>query len=223
MQSRIGHKIKELRKGMRLTQKELGERIGVPQATVSKWEAGAQMPDQENLLRVSKFFGIDAEEMIGITTQRPTGSTGRLIALAGKVAAGNWVESFDIPEGDEQYLSVPIDPALDAVPLTAFDVEGTSCDKIFPDGSKVFVAPLAAVPGAPKSGDMVLAIREDHGAFERTLKEYVVDSDGRKWLWPRSSDPAHQAPIEFKKGGRSPETVRIAGVVMSYMITMKRR
>ncbi|MBR1770467.1 MAG: helix-turn-helix transcriptional regulator [Lachnospiraceae bacterium] len=44
-QKRIGQYIQQLRKANKMTQKELADRIGVSDKTVSKWENGNSMPD----------------------------------------------------------------------------------------------------------------------------------------------------------------------------------
>ena len=44
-QVQIGKFISELRKEKGLTQEQLGERLGVTQKTVSRWENGRNMPD----------------------------------------------------------------------------------------------------------------------------------------------------------------------------------
>lgn len=44
-EERIGKFIAEVRKQVGLTQKELAEKIGVSDKTISKWECGKSIPD----------------------------------------------------------------------------------------------------------------------------------------------------------------------------------
>lgn len=71
----------------------------------------------------------------------------------------------------------------------------------------------------PKSGDRVVVQRvSTDGLYEVTLKEYVVDENGKTWLWPRSTDPDHQAPIRYVSKGRGTEGVHILGVVVASFV-----
>lgn len=54
----ISSKIKSLRKSKRLSQAEFGERVGVTNRAVSKWESGTAMPSTETLLAISQEFGV---------------------------------------------------------------------------------------------------------------------------------------------------------------------
>lgn len=58
-------RIKEYREEMRLTQKELAEKIGNVQRNVSNWENGASEPDCETILKLSALFDISIDELFG--------------------------------------------------------------------------------------------------------------------------------------------------------------
>ena len=61
----IGRKIRELRKGMGLTQEQLSESIGISFQAVSKWENGITMPDISTIPMLASFFGISIDELFG--------------------------------------------------------------------------------------------------------------------------------------------------------------
>lgn len=61
---RIGKFLLELRRERELTQEQLGERIGVSNRTVSRWENGNYMPPVEMLLELSKFYGVSINEIL---------------------------------------------------------------------------------------------------------------------------------------------------------------
>lgn len=63
-QVKIGKFIATLRKEKSLTQEQLGEKLGVTNKTVSRWENGNYMPDVEMLLLLSKEFGVTINELI---------------------------------------------------------------------------------------------------------------------------------------------------------------
>lgn len=54
----IGGKIKYYRKKMNLTQKELGDKIGVKHNTISDYERGYASPEQDTLFELSDIFGV---------------------------------------------------------------------------------------------------------------------------------------------------------------------
>ncbi len=61
----FGETLKRLRKESGLTQEELGGFLGVTFQTISKWELGETYPDITMLPRISSFFGITADELLG--------------------------------------------------------------------------------------------------------------------------------------------------------------
>lgn len=63
-QVRIGQFIARLRKERELTQEELGEKLGVSNKTVSRWENGNYMPDIETLQLLSKEFSVGINELL---------------------------------------------------------------------------------------------------------------------------------------------------------------
>lgn len=63
-QIKTGKFIATLRKEKDLTQEQLGEKLGVTNKTISRWENGNYMPDIEMLSLLSKEFDISINELI---------------------------------------------------------------------------------------------------------------------------------------------------------------
>ena len=63
-QIKIGAFIARLRKEKGWTQEELGERLGVTNKTVSRWENGDYMPGVEALTLMGREFGVSLNELI---------------------------------------------------------------------------------------------------------------------------------------------------------------
>lgn len=61
---KIGMFLKELRKQNNMTQEQLGERLGVTNKTVSRWETGNYMPPIECLKLLSDIYVISINEII---------------------------------------------------------------------------------------------------------------------------------------------------------------
>lgn len=63
-QIKIGKFIAELRRQAGLTQEVLGEKIGVTNKTVSRWENGNYMPDIEMLQLLAQEFNVSINELL---------------------------------------------------------------------------------------------------------------------------------------------------------------
>ena len=63
-QIKIGKFIAALRKEKCLTQEQLGDKLGVTNKTISRWENGNYMPDVEMLSLLSKEFGVSINELV---------------------------------------------------------------------------------------------------------------------------------------------------------------
>lgn len=59
----VGQKIQYYRKKKKLTQKALGEKIGVKHNTVSDYERGVISPEQDTLFALSDVFEISIDEL----------------------------------------------------------------------------------------------------------------------------------------------------------------
>lgn len=58
MTDSIATKLKILRKGRKLTQEQLAERLGVNRATISNYEIGRRLPNLNDLKRFAEFYGV---------------------------------------------------------------------------------------------------------------------------------------------------------------------
>lgn len=60
----IGKFIAQLRKEQGLTQDQLGQKLGVTNKTISRWETGAYLPPAEVLMAMSELFGVSVNELL---------------------------------------------------------------------------------------------------------------------------------------------------------------
>lgn len=58
---------KRLRKARGLSQKALGDRLGLGQGTVSQWEVGRTMPDLQTVIALADFYGVSTDYLLGRT------------------------------------------------------------------------------------------------------------------------------------------------------------
>ena len=61
---KIGNFLTELRKEKGLTQEQLGQKLGVTNKTVSRWETGKYLPPVEILQSISKLYGVSINELL---------------------------------------------------------------------------------------------------------------------------------------------------------------
>lgn len=61
-------KLTSLRKYHSLSQETLAEKIGVSRQAISKWERGEASPDTDNVLLISKLYGISVDDILGDKT-----------------------------------------------------------------------------------------------------------------------------------------------------------
>lgn len=61
---KIGQFLAQLRKEKNLTQAGLGEKLGVTNKTVSRWETGTYMPPVEMLQMLGELYGISINEIL---------------------------------------------------------------------------------------------------------------------------------------------------------------
>lgn len=74
----LGGRIQAGRKAAGLSQEALGERLGVSRQAVSKWEADAAVPELENLIAMSRIFGVTIGALLGVepAAKHPAGAGG---------------------------------------------------------------------------------------------------------------------------------------------------
>lgn len=58
------NKLKELRKGRNLTQKELAKLLGVDRSTIAQWERGENMPRTKMLIQIAKVFKCKVDTLL---------------------------------------------------------------------------------------------------------------------------------------------------------------
>lgn len=63
-QAKVGRFISSMRKELGFTQEELGEKLGVTNKTVSRWETGKYMPDIDKLQDLSRLLGVSVNELL---------------------------------------------------------------------------------------------------------------------------------------------------------------
>ncbi len=174
--------------------------------------------------RASSLEPMGMRESPPVLQLSPLRQLGRRIPVLGDVEAGAWREArqvefdfaadFDPRELEDRGIeTIPMDvPGYERATLFGLRVRGPSMNREYPDGRVVIVAPAAEA--GVRDGDHVIVQRNRSGLVETTIKELVVDKDGRAQLWPRSDHPDHQKAIPLNPRETGQDRPRIIGVVV---------
>lgn len=110
----FGEKLQALRKARSWSQEELATQINVSRQALSKWESGASVPDTENVVALSRLFGVSTDYLLlenGETTAQaaPTAAPSAeskwpimrivwlftmILAILGKIALRIWASTL---------------------------------------------------------------------------------------------------------------------------------
>lgn len=64
MNVEVANRLQQLRKKNNLSQEELAEKIGISRQAVSKWERAEASPDTDNLILLSRLYGVSLDELL---------------------------------------------------------------------------------------------------------------------------------------------------------------
>lgn len=73
MNVEIANRLQQLRKKNNLSQEELAEKIGISRQAVSKWERAEASPDTDNLILLSRLYGVSLDELLKTESEPVTG------------------------------------------------------------------------------------------------------------------------------------------------------
>ena len=72
----MGDKLHSLRTEMKLTQKQVADRIGLAISAGSSYESGTRYPSYETLIKLSRMFHVSTDYLLGLTEKRSVDVTG---------------------------------------------------------------------------------------------------------------------------------------------------
>lgn len=71
MNIEIANRLVNLRKQNSLSQEALAEKLGISRQAVSKWERAEASPDTDNLILLSRIYGISMDELLRTEDEIP--------------------------------------------------------------------------------------------------------------------------------------------------------
>lgn len=130
-----------------------------------------------------------------------------------KAQAGQWFEVDELAQTYAAQYPVAPDPRYASFPQWLEEVVGDSVDLKIPEGGFAHVVDAIQLGYAPRDGDYVVVERKRAGGQlrERTIKQVAIDA-GRVQLWPRSTNPRWQSPLDLTAGAAPGEDIEVAVV-----------
>lgn len=68
MNLKIANRLVQLRKSHHLSQEALAQKLGVSRQAVSKWERAEASPDTDNLILLSRLYGVSLDTLLCMDT-----------------------------------------------------------------------------------------------------------------------------------------------------------
>lgn len=169
--------------------------------------------DDENVVRLRSRDGgrsvTNRQRTGGVTAVEFTRATLPYIPVAGKVAAGVWVEismSGDRGSGFPR-SDFPPDPRFSLEAQYDIEVEGSSLDRVARPGERLRCVDVAKTRVAVNDGDLVIVTRTRKSELCETTARRLRRRDGHTELWPESDDPRWQEPLLLTEGGAGADEV----------------
>lgn len=204
------YRIREARERLGWTQAELAKKMGTTQQTIQRYEAGSVDVNSSKLVKLAKILGTTVDYLIGIPTNavhaRPGGVPRPVI---GRISAGPFGTVYE-ESGEE--LDVPDDVWECHRQGFWMRVSGNSMNRLFAEGSMVYVDPACEV----RNGDVgVACVNGDEG----TVKRIFFEPNNVVRLHPESYDPEYRDRVIDEDDPDSP-SFHIEGKVVSYRAPM---
>ncbi|QQN73928.1 LexA family transcriptional regulator [Croceicoccus sp. YJ47] len=148
-----------------------------------------------------------------LSGDEPEVSSPTSVMVSGEVQAGVFKEAVEWESHESFAVDVPVPSRFQGM-ARALRVAGNSMNKEFKEGSIViWVKMLDFRP--PRDGDHVVVYSHAHDdTIEATLKQYRVDGEGGKWLWPQSDHPDHQMPLNTNNPPENIRSIEVVGIVI---------
>ena len=103
MNIEIANRLVQLRKQHGYSQEELAAKLGLSRQAVSKWERAEASPDTDNLIMLSRVYGVSLDELLKTDEPipEPESDKGVKVTINGKPLRFNKDDGFFFSYGDE--------------------------------------------------------------------------------------------------------------------------
>jgi repressor LexA len=196
--------LKKARKAKKLTQKALGDNVGVAESTISLYESGKRQPDLAVLKRIAQELDTSVDHLLG--NERKSFDNYQLVAdgrgvrinVYRKIPAGAPIEAVD---DIVDFEDLPIDMISGGKEYIGIKVSGDSMLPKYVDGDTVIIL---LQPDCESGQDCAVYVN----GYDATLKKVIKQRDGILLQPLNLNYEAKFYPYTGK------ETVTILGVVV---------
>ena len=101
----LGQRIKSLREAKRLTQRELGDMVGVSDSAVGQWEHERREPSVRILVKLAQIFGVSVDYLLGRKGNEPADLEGFLMSHS-RITYKGWEMGPEEKEDVRQFLLI---------------------------------------------------------------------------------------------------------------------
>lgn len=91
--SKFSENLKQLRRISNLTGAELATKLNISQSALSNWETGRHYPHLEDVMKISEFFNVSVDDLLGIDKRK---FKCEIISYNDKVLKENFNEKVEI-------------------------------------------------------------------------------------------------------------------------------
>ena len=191
--------LKELRENRGISQKQLAEILNVRQSTVGMWENGKNKPEFSKILKLSEFFDVSVDYLLGRKEAPKLSSKGVLVPILGQVIAGIPIDAVEDILG---YEEISREMASQGE-YFALQIKGNSMEPRMRQGDVVIVKKQSAV----ESGDIAVVLVNGD---EATIKKFVIHDNGISLI----SNNESYSPMFYTKNEIEEKPVTVLGKVV---------
>lgn len=198
--------------------REAAETLQWTYSTYASHENGGRMPKPDLIKKYARAFSVGAGWLItgepkSAQPIEPREKIG-VVSISGEVQAGHWVEEDSFSFQDTSYVPMSPNPQYSPESQTAFLVRGQSMNKKVQDGDYVIAVWIDQTRDAIDND--IVVIRRRRGQLVETSLKRLRIIDGHPKLFPESTDPKHQKPLDLGDPENGDCVEIIARVIGSY-------
>lgn len=191
--------------------------LGVSYPTYAGHENGSRGLRRDAVTKYARRFKVSADWLLTGHGGQPAADTGHQITvdhlpILGSARAGAFLDISILDQSDEpETIPVVPDTRYARARQYALRIDGDSMDRVFREGECAICASWPETGFMhPEDGQCLHVERMRGELVEVTIKRFRI-RDGRKWLDPESSNPAHK-PIEIN--GDEATEIFVKGLVI---------
>lgn len=101
----FAERLKALRAGRHLSQRELADKVGLPRSVISMYEGGKRNPKREALEALADFFNVDIDYLLGRSDQTTVLDPERLFVQTLMDEDGTMLRHYgELSESDKRFV-----------------------------------------------------------------------------------------------------------------------